>query len=426
MKKLVIAVAVVVAAGAATYYWLKMRGGDATASSSTGSPSAPGGAAGGRTGGGGRGAAPMTVDTAAASRQEIIDYVTVVGNLIGEATVDVAPRVNGRIESINVRLGDRVAKGQLIAKMENYDVREQVKQAEASLELARATARQREFDMKASQTTFDRQKSLYDRQLQTKQTLEDAEARYNASVAQVDVAKAQVMQTQARLDELKVTLTNTSIFSPVDGFVGKRNLDPGAFAGANTAVVSVVDISSVRLVANLVEKDFRRVTPGVEAQVDVDAFPGEKFSGKVSRVAPVFDSATRTATMEIEVPNPGYRLKPGMFARVQLTVDRRPDALTVPRAAVVDSEGKRGVFLIDDGNVARFTPVRTGIQDAVRVEILEGLNEGQRVITTGAMALRNGDRVQMLNANGRGNGRRGGGAPDGSTGRAGAAAPAGK
>jgi multidrug efflux pump subunit AcrA (membrane-fusion protein) len=193
MKKLVIAVAVVVAAGATTYYWLKMRGGNATASSSTGSPSAPGGAAGGRTGGGGRGAAPMTVDTAAASRQEIIDYVTVVGNLIGEATVDVAPRVNGRIESINVRLGDRVAKGQLIAKMENYDVREQVKQAEASLELARATARQREFDMKASQTTFDRQKSLYDRQLQTKQTLEDAEARYNASVAQVDVAKAQVM-----------------------------------------------------------------------------------------------------------------------------------------------------------------------------------------------------------------------------------------
>ena len=333
-----------------------------------------------------------------------------------------APRVNGRIESINVRLGDRVTKGQLIAKMENFDVREQVKQAEASLELARATARQREFDMKASLTTFERQKNLYDRQLQTKQTLEDAEARYNASVAQVDVAKAQVMQTQARLDELKVTLTNTSIISPSDGFIGKRNLDPGAFAGANTAVVSVVDITSVRMVANLVEKDFRRVAPGIAAEVTTDVFPGEKFSGKVSRVAPVFDSATRTATMEIEVPNPGFRLKPGMYARVQLTVDRRPDALTVPRAAVVDLEGKRGVYLIDDGNVAKFSPVRTGLQDAERVEILEGLNDGQRVITTGAMALRNGDKVQLVGGRGGRGGRTGG---DTGGGRAGGQAPAG-
>jgi len=251
--------------------------------------------------------------------------------------------------------------------------------------------------------------------------VENAEQGYNAACGRVDVANAQGVQTQARGDELKVTLTNTVIISPVDGFVGKRNLDPGAFAGANTAVVSVVDISSVRMVSNLVERDFRRVVAGVEAQVEVDAFPGEKFSGKVSRVAPVFDSATRTAAMEIEVPNPGYRLKPGMYARVQLTVDRRVDALTVPRSAVVDLEGKRGVFLIDDGNIARFNVVRTGLQDPTRVEILEGLNEGQRVITTGAMALRSGDKVQVIGA-GRG-GRGGAGGPP-SGGRTGGQAPA--
>jgi membrane fusion protein (multidrug efflux system) len=94
-----------------------------------------------------------------------------------------------------------------------------------------------------------------------------------------------------------------------------------------------------------------------------------------------------------------------MYARVRLTVDRRPDALTVPRNAVVDNDGKRGVFLVDDGNVARFNIVRTGLQDGEKVEILEGLNEGQRVITTGAIALRNGDRVQLAG----GRGRRGGG-----------------
>lgn len=404
MKKVFIAIVVLAAAAAGTYYY--MRNGAETGAAAAAAGGAPKAGAGG-----GRGnAALMTVDTAPATRQEVIDYVMVVGNLIGEATVDVSPRVNGRIESIAVRLGDRVTKGQVIARMDDRDVKEQVKQAEASLELSRATARQREFDKTASLTTFERQKNLFERNLQTKQTLEDAEARYNASAAQVDVAKAQVMQTQARLDELKITLSNTVILSPTDGFVGKRTLDPGAFAGANTPVVSVVDIRSVRLIANLVEKDFRRVTPGVEAMVEVDAFPGETFGGKVSRVSPVFDAATRTAGLEIEVPNPGYRLKPGMYARVRLTVDRRPNALTVPRNAVVDTEGKRGVFLIDDGNVARLNIVRTGLQDSEKVEILEGLNDGQRVITTGAIALRNGDRVQL--ATGRG-GRRGGGAGTG-------------
>jgi RND family efflux transporter MFP subunit len=143
-----------------------------------------------------------------------------------------------------------------------------------------------------------------------------------------------------------------------------------------------------------VEKGFKRVTAGVSAIVSVDAFPGEDFEGQVSRVAPVFDPATRTAQMEIEVPNPGFRLKPGMYARVKLTVERRPDALTVPRSAVVDTEGKRGVFVIQD-NAAHFLEVQSGLSDGTRIEIVDGLKEGQQVITTGALALREGDRVTL-------------------------------
>jgi len=254
-----------------------------------------------------------------------------------------------------------------------------------------------------------RQQELLSKGLQTRQAVEDAEAAYNSAVAAVDLAQAQLAQTQARIDELKITLSNTKIVSPVDGFVGRRNLDQGAFAGANTVILQVVDISTVRMVSNLVEKDFKRITQGVQAEVEVDAFPGETFSGTVSRVAPVFDAATRTASMEIEVPNPGYRLKPGMYARVRLTAERKPDALTVPRNAVVDSEGRRGVFL-PDGQTAKFQPVRTGLQDNTSVEILEGLTEGQRVITTGALALRDGDRITPMNMpGGAAQGRRGGG-----------------
>ena len=423
MKKLVV-VAVLAVGAAGAYYYSRhadVEGAANPASGAAGTPAA--GGAAGRAGGRGSGRPSLTVDTASASRHEIIEYITVVGNLIGQATVDVVPRVAGRIESLPVKLGDRVAKGQLIAKIEDRELQQQVKQVEQNVLVNNATVTQRESDLQLRKTTLDRQRSLLTQGLATRQTVEDAEAAHNSAVAAVDLAKAQLGQTNARLDELKITLSNTTIMSPVDGFIGRRNLDQGAFAGANTPIVSVVDIRTVRLVSNLVEKDFKRVRAGVVALIEVDAFPGEQFTGVVSRVAPVFDSATRTASMEIEVPNPGYRLKPGMFARVRLTVDRRPDALTVPRNAVIDSEGKRGVFLVD-GQTAKFQPVTTGLQDNDRIEILEGLAEGTRVITTGALALRDGDRITPMNmpgreGGGRGDGRTGGGAPGAGAGRGG-------
>jgi RND family efflux transporter MFP subunit len=280
-----------------------------------------------------------------------------------------------------------------------------VRQAEASFEVARATVRQREADLKFAQTALERSRSLFARNLLPRQTLDDAEARYQASEAQLDLSRAQFNQSQARLDELRITLGNTTVPSPVDGFVAKRNLDPGAFASQNSPIASVVDISTVRMVANLIEKDAKRVHAGTEAAVEVDAYPGEQFGGRVARVAPVFDPATRTAEMEIEVPNRSGRLKPGMYARVNLTVGVRENALVVPRNAVVDIEGKRGVFVPQEIRAA-FRAVETGLQDENRVEITSGLDEGARVITTGALALRDGDPIQLPGAGPRQPGRR--------------------
>jgi RND family efflux transporter MFP subunit len=316
--------------------------------------------------------------------------------------------VAGRIDSVSVKLGDRVTRGQQIVKIEDRELREQIRQQEAALEVNKSTVIARQNDLKVQENVFERAKRLGDAGITPKQQVEDAELRYNSAQSQVDVAKSQQLATQARLDELKITLGNTTVLSPLDGFVSRRNLDPGGFAGANTPIMTIVDISTVRLVANLVEKGFNKITAGVSAVVEVDAFPGEQFRGQVSRVAPVFDQATRTAAMEIEVPNPGFRLKPGSYARVKLTVERRADALTVPRNAVVDTEGKRGVFLID-ALIARFREVQTGLSDGERVEITGGLNEGDRVITVGALALRDGDRIALVDGAAKGDGRGRGG-----------------
>jgi RND family efflux transporter MFP subunit len=387
-------------------------------------PASAGGAAGGR---GGRGIRPpMPVEFATVKRTPVSEQILVVGNLIGAATVEVVPRVNGRLQAVNVKLGDAVKEGQIIARVEDLEIREQVRQAEATFKVGQASIRQREADLTLAKNNLDRSRNLYDRQLLPQQTFDDVDARYQAALAQLDLARAQFEASKARLDELKITLSNTQIVAPVDGFVGKRFLDPGAFASTNAPVASIVDIRVVRMVANMVERDMRRVPVGTPAKVEVDTYPGEQFQGRVSRVAPVFDPATRTAEIEIEVRNADYRLKPGMYSRVNLTIGTRNDAITIPRNALVDLDGKSGVFVAEASQTpegtrgggpnptmtARFLPVQTGIRDGDQIEVTSGLNDGARVITTGASALKDGDRIVAVST-GRGRDGRSAGAGQG-------------
>jgi HlyD family secretion protein len=422
MKKvLIIAVAAVALAGGSYYLGVSRseQAGDpsqagAQGGGRRGSGGFPGGGGfggGGFPGGGGGfrggfGRGPLTVELAKVSRAPLAQEITVVGNLIGDATVSVVPRTAGRLQDISVKLGDRVNRGQRIAKIEDFEIVEQVRQAEAAQEVSLATIRQREADLQLAETNVERSRSLFERQLLPKQTLDDNEARYQAALAQLDLARAQSTQSKARLEELRINLANTVITSPVNGFVAKRNVDPGAFVSQQAPVADVVDITRVRLVANVVEKDLKELESGNEANVEVDAFPGEKFSGRIARVSPVLDPATRTAPIEIEIPNPSFRLKPGMYARIGITTQTRKDALVLPSTAVVDLGGRRGVFQLQN-DTAVFRTVQVGTEQGALVEVLSGLKEGDQVISTGAGALRDGDRVALAGQNG-GRGSRGG------------------
>jgi len=350
----------------------------------------------------------MTVEVVKVTRGTISAHLNVVGNLIGAATVDVAPKTGGRLVNINVKLGDQVRRGQLIGKIEDREIVEQVRQAQASQTVGEAQIRGREADLNLALTNVERSRNLFGRQLLPRQTLDDAEARYTSAVAQLDLARAQLSQSASRLQELRINLGNTTVTSPVNGFVAKRNVDAGAWVSQNAPLVSVVDISSLRLVANVVEKDLKVVGVGDRAVVEVDAYPGEKFNGRIARVSPVLDPATRTAAMEIEIPNRDYRLKPGMYANVDLEIEGRDNVLVVPKIALVDSEGKRGVYLPSEDNKATFKEVKIGIEDADRAEILEGVTEGQTVVSVGAGALRRNDQLLVAGQQ-RGPGESGGG-----------------
>jgi RND family efflux transporter MFP subunit len=175
--------------------------------------------------------------------------------------------------------------------------------------------------------------------------------------------------------------------------VSQRLVDPGAWVSQNAPVVVVVDIASLRLVANVVEKDLKSVKSGDKAAVGVDAFPGENFNGRIARVSPILDPATRTAVIEVEIPNPAYRLKPGMYANVTLEIETRENILTVPKIALVDSGGSRGVYQPNADGRAEFKPVQVGLEVSEKAEVLEGLNDGDIVVSTGAGALRRNDQL---------------------------------
>jgi RND family efflux transporter MFP subunit len=447
MKRSIIVVGALVAAVGGGAYYLN-RGDQAQAADNAGRQ-------GGNQGGGGRGnqgggfqgggnfggnfgggggfqgpRQPMTVEMAQVKRADMATEITVVGNLVGAATVEAVPKVAGRLEAVSVRLGDRVNRGQIIAKVEDREIQEQVKQAQASYDVSQATIRQREADLKLAQTNLDRSRNLYERQLIPKQTFDDTDARYQAALAQLDLAKAQFAQAQARLDELKINLSNTNITSPVSGFIGKRALDPGAWVTPNSSFISVVDIGVVRLVANIVEKDVRRITQGLPADVAVDAYPGEKFGGRVAHISPVLDPATRTGQIEVEIANPNFRLKPGMYAKVAFMVDKKEHALVIPTTALVDLGGNRGVFTpgaTEQGQVANFKKIDVGIVNQTLAEVTSGLAEGDSIVTTGAAALREGDRILLpgqtapAGGGGGGNGRggRGGNRAQGGNGQGG-------
>jgi len=412
MRRIVIIAVILAAAvvGFAFYSGMFSRDNAAQAAAAQ-DPAAQGrGGAAGRQGGapGGRGGrGQLTVELAPVVHADVNRELSVVGNLIGDQTVSVVPKTAGRLMDIAVKLGDRVNRGQRIAKIEDEEILEQVRQADAAFEVAKATIRQREADLALAKTNVERSRNLFQRQLLPQQTLDDAEAKYQSAQAALDLARAQNTQSQSRLDELRITQQNTIITSPVNGFVARRAVDPGAFVSPNSPVVDVVDITRVRLVANIIEKDLKQIGVGDIARVEVDAFPGEDFMGRIARVSPVLDPATRTAPLEVEISNPQYRLKPGMYARVGIITESHPNALVVPTNAVVDVNGTRGVYL-SVNNLAAFHPVKIGIEGNARTEILDGVAVGDRVVTTGAAGLRNGDPIILAgNAGGAGGGRGG-------------------
>jgi RND family efflux transporter MFP subunit len=314
----------------------------------------------------------------------------------------VAPKVSGRVISINKRIGDPVRRGEFVAKIDDGEYQQAVLEAEANLKIAYANQAETKSELELARQELERVKSLEEKHISSVAELETAQSKFEALQSRMELAEAQVEQRQAAANSARIRLGYTTLSATEPGFVGERFVDEGAMLAANAPVVSVIGIDTVIVRTTVIERVYGLVKIGQRATLEVDAFPGREFSGRVSRIAPMLEQASRVAQMEVEVTNDSLALKPGMFCKVTLVLAEKPSAQVVPTRAIVTRDGSTGVFVVGNGETtARFVPVNVGISAPELTEIIDPVIEGV-VVSLGQHLLEDGSTVILPRAGGEG------------------------
>jgi len=379
----------------------------------------------------GRGEIPVQISSV--TRQNLTYSLRATGDISPLMQVDLFPKVSGYLERMSVNLGDSVRQGQVIAQIDRTEFLHKVKEVEAKVAQAKANlaeieagtrteeVRQAEEGVKQAQSRFEnarihreRMEALYQRQIISKKDFDNADTEYTVAEAQLEAnqqrlkmlregARQEVREaSQAKLKEMEALLAqeqtrlqNAMIIAPFSGEIIRRYVDAGALVSSSTPLVTLVHTETLKVVANVLEKDISLIRPGMKAKIQTEAYPERVFEGKVVRINSALELATRTLQAEIHVPNPSHLLKPGMFSRIEMALSEKPGTLTVLREALIEEGGKRSVFVVK-GNQALQRPIVTGIEQDQWVEVLEGLREGDRVIIKGQGSIKDRSTVRVI------------------------------
>ena len=363
----------------------------------------------------------MAVETQPVRKDVIKDIGVFTGSLLPKSQFVVAPKVTGWLKKLLVNVGDMVRQNQVIAILDDEEFTQQVEQAKAELQVAKANAENCATDLDLAQREYERAKTLREKQIASASELDEAEATFNACQTKLKVSLAQATQKQAALEgaNLRLSYTRVQAFWENAGetrAVGERFVDEGALLQANQSIVSILQNDPLTAVVHVVEKDYPKVHVGQQAIVSTDAYPDKTFTGGIVRIAPLLKETSRQARVEIEIANADHLLKPGMFIRAQIEFARHDNATLVPLAALVKRNGKQGVFIpspvtrrpspepgatsddrratSDEGWRASFVPVTVGIISGEVVEVLEPQISGS-VVTIGNHLLEDGSEITV-------------------------------
>ena len=321
--------------------------------------------------------------------------LTASGYVVAQRKAAVASKGTGRLVYLGVVEGDRVKKNHIIARLEDSDVR-------ASLEQAKANLRLNEADLKDAQQSLARQKSLLDKGLANQAEYDGADARLQRVIASIEMAKA--MLTSA-----EVSLENTLIRAPFDGTVLAKNADIGemvvpmaASVGSKSAVVTIADMTSLQVEADVSESNIQNVKPDQPCEITLDAYPELRYQGYVAKIVPTADRAKATVMVKVAFKSYDNRVLPEMGAKV-LYLTKASDAaasgekphLTLPASAIVERAGKKIAFRVIDNKASSVT-ISVGRAMGTFIEITDGLTSGEKVIDKVDASINDGTKVKVL------------------------------
>jgi membrane fusion protein (multidrug efflux system) len=309
----------------------------------------------------------LPVEVATVERGTATARLTGTASLEAENDATVVARVGGVVEAILVEEGQYVRANQPLAQLDDERLALEVRRAEVSLEKLK--------------TAFERSQTMFDKQLVSRETYEQAQSEYEAQKVATDLAKLE--------------LAYATIRAPISGWVSRRHVKAGNMVRTNDPAFEVTNLDPLRAVLHVPERELAKLDVGQPATLQFDALPGQTFTGRVALISPVVDASTGTFRVTVEVRDPSRTIKPGMFGRVHVQYDQHENALLLPKSALMEEDDAVTVYVVQDSLALQRT-VRTGYSAGNRVEVLEGLTDGDRVVLSGQTALRDSARVEIL------------------------------
>lgn len=342
----------------------------------------------------------VAVETAPIVVEDIYDLRYFTGTLSSDTEFTVSPRVTGWARKIFYNIGDEVQRGAIVAQLDDEEFRLEMEQAAAELDVAKANLAEAEDMLALRRSDFQRATSLAIKKIISDAELERITADYKAYEARKRVTEAQVKLRQTMLESTKVKLSYTAVTANWDSgskrrYVGERFVNEGSLLQANAPLMTLVDLDTMKVVVNVVERDIPFIFVGQKAKIRVDAFKNEAFDAEVIRISPVIKEKSRQGAVELNIDNALLKLKPGMFVTAELQFNTSRDATVMPVTAKARRNEIEGVFLVRPNSTVRFVPVKTGIVMGGKEEIIEPKDLRGDVVTMGHHLLEDGAQVLL-------------------------------
>lgn len=309
----------------------------------------------------------IPVEVMDVSRGTISAYYSNTATLEAVEEANIVSKVRGIIQEINVEEGDDVRSGQVIAKIEDDQYRIEAERAKATLD--------------RMYNDFQRNKELFDKQLISAEVYENSRFEYEAQKSAYELAQ--------------LNYQHTSIKSPISGVISERMVKKGNMIGIDQQVFRVTDFDPIQAILYVPEHERSKIRKGQRAELLADAIPGKLFTGQVERISPTIDPTTGTFKVTVYMDQNQENLRPGMFGRVKIVYDTRENTKMIPKAAIISEDETQSVFVIKDSLAFRKN-IRTGYINGTNIEVIDGLEDGEIVVTTGQGSLTDSTKVNIV------------------------------